>query len=150
MPTRLIQSHDEFAKHILDDPGNADAFIRNFLPAEVVSRLSDKPAIDRSESHTSRDLRDLLGDRVYAVETQDGEEVLIWTMVEHKAWPDRDVLLQLQGNLTGIARKGARKRANPDGTVWMVQRSRRKIRAKVSFRQIDRCKNKDLARASGR
>jgi len=34
--------------------------------------------------------------------------------------------------------------------TMLVQRSRRKIRAKVGFRLIDCCKNKDLARAPGR
>jgi len=117
---RLIQRHDEFAKHILDEPGHADAFIRERLPAAVAQRLSDKPAVDRSASHIPLELQDLRGDRVYAVETTDGDEVLIWTLVEHKASPEPDTLVQLLRDLTGIACKGARRRETADGTVCLV------------------------------
>lgn len=120
MPTRLIQHHDEFAKHNLDEPGNADAFIRERLPAKVVERFSAEAAVDRSESHISPSLRDLRGDRVYSVRTVEGDEVLVWTMIEHKSAPDSDILRQLLADLAGIACKGATIRKTPGGRDMLV------------------------------
>jgi len=120
MPARLIQHHDAFAKHILDEPGNADAFLREWLPAPVRARLAPTPAVDRSESHISPELRDLRGDRVFALETVEGDEVLVWAMVEHKSAPESDILKQLLTDLTGIACKGSRWRRGPTGRSWQV------------------------------
>jgi len=120
MPARLIQRHDEFAKSILDEPGNADAFLRERLPPAVVDRLSDKPAMDRSASYVDPFLREKRGDRVYAIETTDGETMFVWAMVEHKSAPETDILVQTARDLTGIACRAATKRTNLDGTVWMV------------------------------
>jgi hypothetical protein len=38
---RLIKRHDQFAKYLLDQPGIADAFLRERLPAAVSANLSD-------------------------------------------------------------------------------------------------------------
>jgi len=120
MSPRLIQRHDQFAKQMLDLPGHADAFLRERLPADVVSRLTEAPAVDRSESFIDPLLAERRGDRVYALETLDGDPILVWTSVEHKSSPDPDSLVQSLGQLAGIACRGARERRNPDGTVWRV------------------------------
>lgn len=120
MPTRLIQQHDKFAKQILDQSGNADAFLRERLPAAIVSRLAAKPAIDRSECHLDKVSRELRGDRVFSLETIDGGESLVWAMIEHKSKPESDVLQQMLTDLAGIAAKGARERVGPDGHLWIV------------------------------
>ena len=120
MPTRLIQRHDQFAKYILDQPGNAEAFCRERLPAPVVARLSTKPAVDRSASFIDPTLAEARGDRVWSLETVDGETVHVWTYVEHKSAPEPDTLIQTLRILTGIACDGASRRENPDRTVWIV------------------------------
>ncbi len=120
MPKRLIQRHDEFAKHLLDQPGNADAFVRERLPSTVAACLSAKPVIDRSESHVDPKLRALRGDRVYSAETTSGDDILIWTMIEHKSDPETDILKQLLTDLAGLAAKGASKRPGPKGNTLLV------------------------------
>jgi hypothetical protein len=117
---RLIRRHDQFAKLLLDMPGNADAFLRERLPAAVVTRLTAEPATDRSESFVDPALAELRGDRVFSLATLDGEPLLVWTAVEHKSSPEGDSLVQILGCLTGTATRGARRRRNPDGTVWVI------------------------------
>ncbi|KJB92796.1 Rpn family recombination-promoting nuclease/putative transposase [Skermanella aerolata] len=117
---RLIRRHDQFAKLLLDLPGNADAFLRERLPAAVVACLMADPATDRSESFVDPALAEHRGDRVFSLATLDGEPLLIWTMVEHKSSPEGDTLVQILGCLSGAATRGARRRRNPDGTVWIV------------------------------
>lgn len=117
---RLIRRHDQFAKLLLDMPGNADAFLRERLPAAVVARLTADLATDRSESFIDPALAEHRGDRVFSLATLDGEPLLIWTMVEHKSSPEGDTLVQILGCLSGAATRGARRRRNPDGTVWIV------------------------------
>lgn len=117
---RLIQRHDQFAKQLLDQPGCAEAFLRERLPAAVVAQLSATPAIDRSESFIDPLLAERRGDRVFALETVGGEPILIWSMIEHKSSPDADTLAQLFATLCGIAVRGARRQEQPDGTVRIV------------------------------
>jgi len=117
---RLIRQHDQFAKLLLDLPGNADAFLRERLPAAVVANLTVEPATDRSETFVDPTLAELRGDRVFSLATSNGQPMLVWTMVEHKSSPDADALVQILGYLNGIAIRGARRRQNPDGTVWVV------------------------------
>jgi len=101
-------------------PGHADAFVRERLPAAVAARLTDTPAVDRSESFIDPLLRERRGDRVFVLETETGQTVLVWTMVEHKSAPEPDSLIQTLTGLAGIAARGAVRRQNPDGTVWQV------------------------------
>ena len=114
---RLIRRHDQFAKLLLDMPGNADAFLRERLPAAVVAKLTADPATDRSETFIDPALAEHRGDRVFSLATSSGEPLLIWTMVEHKSSPDADALVQILNYLTRTATRGARRRRNPDGTV---------------------------------
>src|SRR4051794_22642335 len=82
---RLIRRNDQFAKLLLDMPGNADAFLRERVPTAVVARLTAEPATDRSESFVDPALAELHGDRVFSLATLDGEPLLVWTAVEHKS-----------------------------------------------------------------
>ncbi len=117
---RLIQRHDQFAKQLLDQPGCADAFLRERLPGMVVARLSAAPAVDRSETFIDPLLAEHRGDRVFALETADGEPFLVWTLIEHKSSPESDTLIQMLTTLCGIAARGARRHKEADGTVKIV------------------------------
>ncbi|EWY42863.1 hypothetical protein N825_02055 [Skermanella stibiiresistens SB22] len=117
---RLIKRHDQFAKYLLDQPGIADAFLRERLPAAVSANLSDAVAVDRSESFVDAALRERRGDRVYSLGTRAGDPLLAWAVVEHKSQPDGNALPQLLTHVSGAAVKGAVRRVLPDGGVWMV------------------------------
>lgn len=117
---RLVRRHDQFAKTLLDQPGIADAFLRERLPAAVAAQLSAEQAIDRSESFVDPTLAELRGDRIYSLPTREGRPFLIWTLVEHKSSPEADAIVQVLGYLTGVASSNAQRRINPDGTVWIV------------------------------
>jgi len=117
---RLVRNHDQFAKRLLDQPGNADAFLRERLPEGVAARLTAAPAVDRSESFVDPLLAEHRGDRVYALETDTGTPILVWALIEHKSGPEPDGLIQTLAGLTGIATRGAVRRENPDRTVWQV------------------------------
>ncbi|HYI72973.1 MAG TPA: Rpn family recombination-promoting nuclease/putative transposase [Skermanella sp.] len=117
---RLLRRHDQFAKMLLDQPGIADAFLRERLPAGVAALLSAEPATDRSESFVDPTLAELRGDRIYSLATRENQPFLVWTMVEHKSSPEADAIVQVLGYLTGVASSNAQRRVNPDGTVWIV------------------------------
>ncbi len=119
-PARLIRAHDQFIKLVLDVVANADAFLRERLPAALVARLAATPPVDRSASVISPALSELRGDRVWMLETEDGAPFLVWTLVEHKSAPDPGTLVQLLRTLSGIACRAMVDRRNPDGTVWRV------------------------------
>ncbi|EWY38219.1 hypothetical protein N825_14725 [Skermanella stibiiresistens SB22] len=117
---RLIRMHDQFAKLVLDRPGNADTFLRERLPAPVTALLTAEPATDRSESFVDPLLAELRGDRVHSFGLSDGRPLLIWTVTEHKSAGEGDSLIQVLGYLNGAAIRGARRVQNPDGTVRVV------------------------------
>ncbi|CAK0745370.1 transposase [uncultured Gammaproteobacteria bacterium] len=117
---RLIQRHDQFAKQLLDQPGCADAFLREHLPATVTARLSAVPAVDRSETFIDPLLTEHRGDRVFALETMDGEPILVWTLIEHKSSPEPDTLIQMFATLCGITGRGARRHKEANGTVRII------------------------------
>jgi len=115
---RLVRNHDQFAKQLLEQPGHADAFLRERLPQGVAARLTAAPAVDRSESFIDPLLGEHRGDRVFSLETDTGTPILVWTMIEHKSRPEPDGLIQTLTGLAGIAARGAVRRENPDRSVW--------------------------------
>ncbi|UEM20587.1 Rpn family recombination-promoting nuclease/putative transposase [Skermanella mucosa] len=117
---RLIRRHDQFAKQLLDQPGIADAFLRERLPAAVAACLSDAPAVDRSESFVDAALRERRGDRLYALSTWNGDPLQVMVLCEHKSNPDQGTFPQVLGYLGGTAVRGAVRRVLADGTVLMV------------------------------
>ena len=117
---RLIRQHDQFAKQLLDQPGVADAFLRERLPAAVAACLSDAPAVDRSESFIDAALRERRGDRLYALSTRNGDPLRVLVLCELKSAPDQGTFPQVLGYLGAAAVRGAVRRVLPDGTVLMV------------------------------
>ncbi len=97
MPARLIQRHDQFFKRLLDKPGAAGALLRERLPPEVATHLSDDPPELMPGSFVAEELREYRTDRLYRARTVTGRPLLINAVVEHKSAPDPRVALQLLG-----------------------------------------------------
>jgi len=119
---RLIQRHDQFAKLVLDEPGNADAFCRERLPPEVAAQLSKTPAIDRSASDVAPFLYETRGDRGWSLATGVGEPILVWTYVEHKGRRDPETSVQTLKLLAWMAAKGAVRRETEDARMVCTAR----------------------------
>ncbi len=102
MASRLIQRHDQFFKRLLDKPGTAGALLRERLPPEIASQLSEEPPELLSGSFVAEELREYRTDRLYRTRTVAGQPLLIHAVVEHKSTPDPRVALQLLGYKTRI------------------------------------------------
>lgn len=97
MTSRLIQRHDHFFKRLLDQPGAAGALIRERLPEEVARQLSPEDPVLEHGSFVDRELQEYRTDRLYRTRTLTGGAAFIYALLEHKAWPEPRIGLQLLG-----------------------------------------------------
>lgn len=97
MTSRLIQRHDHFFKRLLDQPGAAGALIRERLPEEVARQLSPEDPVLEPGSFVDRELQEYRTDRLYRTRTITGGAAFIYALLEHKAWPEPRIGLQLLG-----------------------------------------------------
>ncbi|MBF0460440.1 MAG: Rpn family recombination-promoting nuclease/putative transposase, partial [Magnetococcales bacterium] len=91
----MTQPHDHFLKFLLSQPEAAGDLLRERLPKELSVLLTSTPPELVEGSFVDGALRDHLTDRLYRVHTVDGTDALLYTLVEHKSWPERKIGWQL-------------------------------------------------------
>ena len=95
--------HDAFFKQLMREPATAGPFLRERLPAEVVSLLSAETPELLPGSFVDDDLAQHHSDLLYRTHLADGgNEALIYLLVEHKSTPDPLVGVQLLRYVTRI------------------------------------------------
>jgi predicted transposase YdaD len=109
-------AHDALVKTLLDDPGVADALLRERLPAEVVALLGEAPAERLPDSFLDDELKESFLDRMFRVRTRAGDEAFVYCLVEHKRTPEPRVALQLARYLVR-AFEWAAKAVEPPGLL---------------------------------
>lgn len=93
--TDLSQPHDHLLKAILADPETAGTLLRERLPTEIVALLASDPPELVDGSFVDGEFREHLTDRLYKVRLIDGAAAFIYSLLEHKSWPDGQVAFQL-------------------------------------------------------
>ena len=91
----LANPHDRFFRYFLGHPERARAFIRRFLPADLLAHLSLDTLQVEQVSFVDSDLRSHQGDLLFQVQLATGKEVYLYFLFEHKSYPDPWVAWQL-------------------------------------------------------
>ena len=97
MRSRLIRRHDQFFKRLLEQPGAAGALLRERLPPEIAKLLGPDEPVLVPGSFVDRELQEYRTDRLYRTRTITGGAAFIYALLEHKAWPEPRIGLQLLG-----------------------------------------------------
>jgi predicted transposase/invertase (TIGR01784 family) len=94
--------HDQFFKWIMAQPKHADRFIRERLPADIASLLGPLPPRPINRTFVDGALKEQLSDLLFAVPLDDGRDVLVYVLFEHKSGADRLTRFQLWRYMTRI------------------------------------------------
>lgn len=86
--SHLTNPHDRFFRHFLGHPERARAFIRHFLPAQIVAHLELDTLQVVDASFVDPDLRSHQGDLLCRIRLRDGGEAYVYLLFEHKSYPD--------------------------------------------------------------
>jgi hypothetical protein len=90
-PTNI---HDAFFKRVMGEPECAGLFLREHLPPEIASLLSEDPPEPQPGSFVDEDLAQHQTDLLLKVRLKEGE-ALAYILAEHKSAPDPLARLQL-------------------------------------------------------
>lgn len=96
------QPHDKLFKGLLDQPGTAGALLRERLPPEIASLLTDDPPELIDGEYVDEDLQGSQSDRLYRARLKAGGDALLYFLMDHKSSPEAGVILQLLGYLLRI------------------------------------------------
>lgn len=87
--------HDRFVRRAFSDAGAAADLLRQALPQDVIEGMMVSQVRVRSESFVDQALRQHVTDLLLEVPMIEGRGAFVYVLVEHKAEPDRWVMLQL-------------------------------------------------------
>jgi predicted transposase/invertase (TIGR01784 family) len=89
-------THDAFLKRILADRGAAIAFMRAFLPTEVLEHLEVESYVPATNSFITEEMESRLADIIFEVPVKGSDEkVMVSVLVELKSSPDKYTTFQL-------------------------------------------------------
>ena len=100
--TEPTQPHDKLFKGLLDQPGTAGALLRERLPPEIASLLTDDPPELLDGEFIDEALQGSQSDRLFRARLKDGGDVLLYVLIDHKSSPEPGIILQLLGYMLRI------------------------------------------------
>jgi predicted transposase YdaD len=95
MSTQLPNIHDAFFKQMLSDPELAGTFLREHLPADVMSLLGPEAPEAIPGSFVDEALQEHHSDLIFRVHLNTGSSAFAYVLMEHKSVPDKAARLQL-------------------------------------------------------
>jgi len=102
--------HDALFRTVFSDPEQAQALVRDQLPNEIAGLLAaDKLPVVHPGSFIDEDLRESQADLLLEVELVTGGAVFVYVLIEHKSYPDPEVVLQVLGYMVRVWRDYVRK-----------------------------------------
>ena len=108
--------HDTLFRSVFSDPARAQALLRDQLPNEIAGLLaSDTLPVVHPGSFIDEDLHETQADLLLEVEMATGRTALVYVLIEHKSYPDPEVVLQVLGYMVRVWRDYVRKGAGEDG-----------------------------------
>lgn len=88
--------YDKLFKAVLSNRASAIAYLKYFLPKEILSELSFKDLKEDPTSYLSKKLKNFFSDICYNCRFgKSGQEVKITFLFEHKSSPSQKIHLQL-------------------------------------------------------
>ena len=100
--------HDTLFRAVFSDPVRARALLRDQLPNEIAGLLTDTPPRIVSGSFIDEDLRETQADLLLEVDLASGGAAFVYVLIEHKSYPDPEVVSQVLGYMVRIWRDYAR------------------------------------------
>ena len=97
MSKKVHNPHDKFVRETFSDPERAQAFIEEFLPADLVRDLNIPNLKVLKDSYLNKDLKEYFSDLILELEVKDSKEdsLKLALLFEHKSFPDEYVLIQV-------------------------------------------------------
>ena len=97
-----INQHDIITKKVLSNKTYAVDFLKNTLPAKIVSKLDfNRLKIEKGDFIDSKG-KERFTDILYSIPTKQGSKIGVFCLVEHKSSPDKNIHAQLLMYLAGI------------------------------------------------
>jgi predicted transposase/invertase (TIGR01784 family) len=91
----LTNPHDVFFKSIFSDHEAAADFLRYYVPADIASSFDYASLQIIKDSFVDQELREHFSDILYQIHLQDGGNVFVYILFEHKSYPDPLISYQL-------------------------------------------------------
>ncbi|WP_419737888.1 Rpn family recombination-promoting nuclease/putative transposase [Ruegeria sp.] len=107
--------HDALFRAVFSDSVQARALLRDHLPNAVAGLLADTPPRIVEGSFIDEALRQSQADLLLEVDLAGGGTAFAYVLVEHKSYPDAEVVLQVLGYMVRIWRDYVRKGEGRDG-----------------------------------
>ncbi|WP_424830561.1 Rpn family recombination-promoting nuclease/putative transposase [Ruegeria sp.] len=113
--------HDALFRLLVSDPARAAVLLRDYLPSEVVARLDP----DRLPVHVEGTAIDGEGvktqaDAIFRLYLRDGDEIIVYALLEHKAQNDIRTPLQLLGHMLRVWKNETDKGTITDGRLPLI------------------------------
>lgn len=93
MPQKLI--HDKFAKELFSQRELAVEFLKAYLPSPLLNYIDIESIVNANTSYLSTKLKETFSDVVWNVQTNDGSDLQISLLLEHKSYKDPKVVFQV-------------------------------------------------------
>lgn len=107
--------HDAFFRAVFSDPVHAGALVRDQMPNEIAGLLADKPPVVHLDTFIDEGLWETQADLLLEVELADGGSAFVYVLIEHKSYPDPEVVLQVLGYMVRVWRDYVRKGKGREG-----------------------------------
>lgn len=105
MPNKINNIHDRFIKKLLSDKEIAVAFLEEYLPEEVTEVIDLQSIIYEDTPYLSKNLQSTFADLVWSAKSVNSFEVEVCVLLEHKSYPDNNVLFQILEYLASAYQK---------------------------------------------
>ena len=98
----ISKPHDRFFRETFSHPDVSSDFLNNYLPPEVIRHIDLQSLELIKDSFIDNELRDHFSDILCKVRLFSGDHAYVYTLLEHKSWPDALVAFQILRYMTRI------------------------------------------------
>ena len=84
-----------FFKRLMENPDTANLFLREYLPENIQSLMTDNPPTLIDRDFVDDELKEHFTDLLYQVELSSGNKAFIYILIDHKSAPDKKTPVQL-------------------------------------------------------
>ena len=107
--------HDALFRAVFSDPVHAQSLLRDQLPNDIAGLLAETPPRIVDGSFVDEDLRKSQADLLMEVDLASGGSAFVYVLVEHKSYPDAEVVLQVLGYMVRVWRAYVREGRGREG-----------------------------------
>ncbi|WP_420584040.1 Rpn family recombination-promoting nuclease/putative transposase [Ruegeria sp.] len=113
--------HDKLFRSVFSDPAHSRPLVRDQLPNEIAGLLADTSPRVVPGTFIDSDMGETQADLLLEVDLVDGGSAFVYVLVEHKSYPDAEVVLQVLGYMVRVWRDYVRKGKGREGRAARAQ-----------------------------